>query len=81
MQVRMANKDVVLSSKTVCLPLRFSDGPCINVEFRVVPRLNHPMILGMSWLASYNPQVDWTDRTVSLQCDGTDYVIQAVRAN
>ena len=79
--MRMANKDVVLSSNTVCLPLRFSDGLCIHVEFRVVPRLNHPMILGMSWLASYNRRVDWSDRTVSLQCDGTEYVIQAVCAN
>ena len=25
--------------------------------------------------------MDWSDRTVSLHCDGTEYVIQAVRVN
>ena len=32
-------------------------------------------------MALYNPRMDWSDRTVSLQCDGTEYLIQAVHAN
>ena len=32
----------------------------------MVPKLNHPVIFGMSWFAKFNPQIDWHNHSVQL---------------
>ena len=36
------------------------------IDFLVVPRLNHPLILGLQWLRDHNPRINWTTMTVTL---------------
>ena len=50
------------------------------VEFRVVPKLNHPVIFGMSWLAEFNPQIDWHTRSVQLDLDDKQHTVIAAHA-
>ena len=45
--VSLADRTVVLSMKIVTLKLKLDDGSVHCVEFRTVPRLNHPLILGL----------------------------------
>ena len=39
------------------------------VEFRVVPKLNHPVIFGISWFAEFNPHIDWYNHSIQLDLD------------
>ena len=55
------------AAKKVTLALQLgANAPCA-LDFIVVPRLNHPMILGMSWLRRFNPLIDWRTREVTLR--------------
>ena len=47
LQVSLADRTVVLSTKIATLKLTFDDGSVHCVEFRAVPRLNYPLILGL----------------------------------
>ena len=47
LRVLLADWTVVLSTKIATLKLKFDDGSVHCVEFRAVPRLNHPLILGL----------------------------------
>ena len=47
LRVLLADRTVVLSTKIAQLKLQFDDGCVHCVEFRAVPRLNHPLILGL----------------------------------
>ena len=47
LQVLLADRTVELSTKIATLKLKFDDGSVHCVEFRAVPRLNHPLILGL----------------------------------
>ena len=47
LQVLLADQTVVLSTKVASLKLKFDDGCMHCIEFRAVPRLNHPVILGL----------------------------------
>lgn len=40
-----------------------------DVKFRVVPELNVPVLLGMPWLRTTNPVIDWKLGTVTLGDD------------
>ena len=77
MQIRIANQQVLLSSKVVTLPLQFAQGAPIDVEFCVVPRLTHPIILGMRWLSAHNPAIDWISRTVTLTIGDEECLLTA----
>ena len=35
----------------------------------MVPKLNHPVIYGISWFAKFNPQIDWHNHSVQLDLD------------
>ena len=43
----LADRTVVLSTKIASLKLKFDDGCMHCIEFCAVPRLNHPLILGL----------------------------------
>ena len=58
LRVSLADDTVVLSTKLATISLQFAEDFHQTVEFRVVPRLNHPIILGMSWLRLTNPSID-----------------------
>ena len=47
MQVKVANKDIMILDKVTCLWICFAPGLGMNIKFRVVPHLNHQVILGM----------------------------------
>ena len=47
LRVLLADRTVVLSTKIASLTLKFDDGSVHCVEFCTVPRLNHPLILGL----------------------------------
>ena len=63
----LADNSKVHAAKKVTLALQLgANAPCA-LDFFVVPRLNHPMILGMSWLRRFNPLIDWHTREVTLR--------------
>ena len=37
-----------------------------DIEFHVVPHLNHPLILGLQWLRIANPTIDWSMLNITL---------------
>ena len=81
MQIRLANKEVVLSTQQVCLPVDLAGGLLSQtICFRVVPKLNHAVILGMQWLAEHNPSINWKSRTVLLSVDGDQVVLPCNKA-
>ena len=40
------------------------------VECRVLPQLNHDVVLGVDWLAATNPVINWQACTLSVACVG-----------
>ena len=63
----LADNSKVHAAKKVTLALQLgANAPCA-LDLFVVPRLNHPMILGMSWLRRSNPLIDWRTREVTLR--------------
>ena len=63
----LADNSKVHAAKKVTLALQLgANAPCA-LDFFVVPRLNHPMILGMSWLWHFNPLIGWHTCEVSLR--------------
>lgn len=70
MRVRLANGVVVFSKQCVSASVSFGQGVVHrDVAFRVVPELNVPVLLGMPWLRTTNPAIDWKLGTVSLGDD------------
>ena len=47
------------------LPLQFADDTIYTVEFLVVPALNQTIILGMTFLHTLNPSIDWKTHTIT----------------
>ena len=37
-----------------------------SIEFRVIPCLNHPLILGLQWFRIANPTIDWSMLNITL---------------
>ena len=66
MEVQLANREQVMSSQVATLHILFAPTIEHTIEFRVVPKLNYPLILGMTWLSKHNPEIDWSKRVVSL---------------
>ena len=74
MEVTLADGSQVEASTTCLVPLvvcsaRSQALHCV-VECRVLPRLNHDVVLGVDWLQATNPVIDWQACTVSVSCDG-----------
>ena len=68
LRASLADNSVVLSAKIVVLSVQIGEHVLQNIEFHVVPRLNHPLILGLQWLRIANPTIDWS--TLNITLDG-----------
>ena len=66
--VSLADNSVVLLTKIVVLSVQIGEHVQQDIEFHVVPRLNHPLILGLQWLHIVNPTIDWN--TLNITLDG-----------
>ena len=64
--VSLADNSVVLLTKIVVLSVQIGEHVQQNIEFHVVPRLNHPLILGIQWLRIANPSIDWSTLNITL---------------
>ena len=43
----------------------------------MVTKSNHPVIFGISWIAEFNPQIDWYNHSVKLDFDAKKYTVFA----
>ena len=66
LRVSLADKSVVLSTKIAVLSVQIGEHVRQEIEFHVVPRLNHPLILGLQWLRIANPTIDWSMLNITL---------------
>ena len=66
LQVSLADNSVVLSMKIAILLLQIGEHVRQDIEFHVIPRLNHPLILGLQWLCIANPTIDWSTLNITL---------------
>ena len=46
----------------------------------MVPKLNHLVIFGISWLAEFNPQIDWRNHSVQLNLNDEEHTVIASHA-
>ena len=66
LQVSLADRTVVLSTKLATIKVMLDNGIVQQIDFHVMSRLNHPLILGLQWLHDHNPRINWTTMTVTL---------------
>ena len=63
MDVTLADRSQVLALQTCLVPLVVCSACCqvlhYIVECRVLPQLNHDIVLGVDWLQATNPIIDW----------------------
>ena len=53
----------------------------VAVEFfHVVPKIDHPVIFGMSWFTEFNPQIDWHNYSVQLDLDDKQFTVIAAHS-
>ena len=65
MEVHLADNSSAVSHQIVHLLLQSTDVDIHTVEFRVVPALNHAIILGISFLHILNPSINWKAHTIT----------------
>ena len=59
LQVKFAEKTSIISSQISKTFMQFACRTIPKaVEFHVVTKLKHPVILGISWFAEFSPQID-----------------------
>ena len=63
--MHLSDNSSVISHQIVHLPLKFADGAIHTVEFRVVPALNHAIILEIPFLYTLNPSINWKTHTIT----------------
>ena len=74
LQVKLADKSSVISSQIANYFVQFAPGTNpVAVEFHVVPKLNYPVIFGISWFAEFNSQIDWHNHSAQLDLDAEQY--------
>ena len=64
--VSLADNSVVLLTKIAVLLVQIGEHVRQDVEFHVVPHLNHPLILGVQWLHIVNSTIDWSKLNITL---------------
>jgi len=53
-------------SEIANLPIIFSTGNCINLDFYIIPLDSSCfLVLGYNWLAQHNPLIDWVNRLIN----------------
>ena len=51
-------------------------GPCkCQIQAQVFPDLCTPLILGMPWLKVMDPQINWSDKTITVQQNGQQKIL------
>ena len=75
MVVTLADGSTATATSTSIVPLVLcsisGQAMFVAVECRVLPKLNHDVVLGVDWLQDTNPVIDWQACTVSTKCTGT----------
>ena len=75
MKVMLADGSLVTLSTLCQVPLVACTDKGKAVAFgmycRVLPELNHHVVLGVDWLATTNPTIVWQACTVALDCVGS----------
>ena len=66
LRVSLADRTVVLSTKLATIKVTLDNGTVQPIDFRVVPCLNHPLILRLQWLHDHNPRINWSAMIVTL---------------
>lgn len=75
----MANGSSVASPGVAHFPLRVK-GRNYNIKCRVMPIAGCDVILGIKWLKSVNPDIDWPTGTLTLPIGKTPRVWKATRS-
>ena len=68
LRISLADNSVILFTKIAVLLVQIGEHVQQNVEFHIVPHLNHPLILGLQWLRIANPTIDCS--TLNITLDG-----------
>jgi len=64
-RVIMANRAVATSINFETLPIWLCFGSHLErISFDVMPSLSHPLIVGLPWLETHNPEINWTSRSI-----------------
>ena len=66
LRVSLADNSVVLLTKIAALLVQIGEHVQQDIEFHVMPRLNHPLTLGLQWLCIANPTKDWSMLNITL---------------
>ena len=64
--VSLADNSVVSSTKIAVLLLQIDEHVQQDIEFHIIPHLNHPLILGLQWLRIAHPTIDWSMLNITL---------------
>ena len=74
MQVTLADGSLIKSTQIYHVPLLCCSlaglALFLCVPCHVLPQLNHDVVLGVDWLQSVNPTIDWQACTMAVQCVG-----------
>ena len=57
------------------IPICFRPGLCKIVSCHVVDKLSSKLVLGMEWLTSVNPTIQWFDYEVDLDFDNSVVIL------
>ena len=68
--IQLANQATIYSHKSITLALDIG-GRNQHVNFAIIDQLNHPLVLGMKWLQTANPIINWTHHTLEFPSTGT----------
>ena len=60
LRISLADNSVVLLTKIAVFSVQIGEHVQQDIEYHVIPRLNHPFILGLQWLHIANPTIDWS---------------------
>ena len=65
--VYLAENSSIVFHQIVHLPVQYADGTIYTVEFRIIPVLNHAIILGMPFVHAFNPNINCKIYTITCQ--------------
>jgi Retroviral aspartyl protease len=66
--IALANGSIHNSHHSTRLVMQTSPTHFEVQSFQLITLGNYSLILGMDWLRSHNPDIDWENRTVTLSC-------------